>query len=88
MFTSLQSQHKFGVSAQMEEDGQSANQWTWKRPFVEKEAAKVLFVGVAVLEVSPALPHAYMEGLMEEQQSRDAECGFWAGRTRQQVKAH
>lgn len=35
-----------------------------------------LFVGVAELGVSPALPHAYMEGLMEEQQSRDAECRF------------
>lgn len=88
MFTSLQPQHKFGMSAQMEEDGNQQNQRTWKRSFVEKEAAKVLFVGVAVLEVSPTLPHAYMEGLMEEQQSRDAECGFWAGRTRQQVKAH
>lgn len=47
-----------------------------ERFFQEKEALKVLFVGVAALGVSLALPHAYLEWLMEEQQSRGTECGF------------
>lgn len=33
-----------------------------ERFFQEKEALKVLFVGVAALGVSLALPHAYLNG--------------------------